>query len=129
MSQNSSWGLAAGGSIGNGVIQGPSGNMAECNSPTQDRRNGLGPPGVFERVEACPSGRALRAAARKAPFGSTRRGVESGGEGACVSGCRDWQNVSHELGRAGVGPSWLASATRLPMANKLALRELPNILS
>ena len=44
-------------------------------------------------------GRALRAADREAPFGSTRRGVESGGEGACVSGCRDWQDVPRERGR------------------------------
>ena len=70
-------------------------------------------------------GRALRAADRDAPFGSTRRGVESGGEGACVSGCRDWQDVPRELGRG-----WdLASATRLPMANGRLLEELPNSLS
>ena len=68
-------------------------------------------------------GRALGAAAREAPFGSTRRGVESGGEGACVSGCRDWQNVRQVRRQE----SEQGSATRLPMANRPAPRELPNI--
>ena len=35
----------------------------------------------------------LSTAAREDPLGRARGGVEPGGEGARVSGCRDWQNV------------------------------------
>ena len=80
--------------------------IALCGSPAKTWRKSIPPHNTAEIVKsgrassivwkACPMGRALRAADREAPFGSTRRGVESGGEGACVSGCdrcRDWQDI------------------------------------
>ena len=106
-------------------MQEPSVNMAENNSPSGHRRKLSR---VVRRLRVsgtCLIEKVLSTAAREDPLGRARWGVEPGGVGARVSGCRDWQNVSHERWRE----VDLASATRLPMANRLALRELPNILS
>ena len=108
-------------------MQDPSGNMAESNSPSGHRRKLSR---VVRRLRVRVSGtclmeKVLSTAAREGPLGRARGGVEPGGEGARVSGCRDWQNVSHERWRE----VDLTSATRLPMANRPAPRELPNILS
>ena len=119
------YGVFAQGSGGNRGVQEPSVNMAENNSPSGHRRKLSR---VVRRLRVsgtCLMEKVLSTAAREDPLGRARWGVEPGGEGACVSGCRDWQNVSHERWRE----VDLASATRLPMANRLALRELPNILS
>ena len=65
----------------------------------------------------------LSTAARDDPLGRARGGVESGRGWACFSGCRNPQNVRQVRRQE----SEQGSASRLPMANRTALRELPNI--
>ena len=87
------YGVFAQGSGGNRGVQEPSVNMAENNSPSGHRRKLSR---VVRRLRVsgtCLMEKVLSTAAREDPLGRARGGVEPGGEGACVSGCRDWQNV------------------------------------